>query len=108
MDQDAIRDKVVRLGEGEGHGNQRPRRTYTPALVEETAAHANPVQTASGLIATASGGNVAEARGAGDEGDSWTLSAQATIAMLLASLTCMLWGALRWAVGQHNVPGENR
>ena len=51
--QDAIRDKVV--FEGEGHrergrqGNQRPRRTFTPALIAEPAAQANPAQTVSGL-----------------------------------------------------------
>ena len=114
VDQDAIRDQVVRLEKVKGTENEADLGTKDldgpthQRLLKKTAAQANPVQTASGLIATASSGNVAEARGAGDEGDIWTLSAQATIAMLLASLTCMLWGALRWAVRQHNAPGENR
>ena len=52
--QDAIRDKVARLRkvrgtDNEAHGNQRPRRTDRSALIAETAAQANPVQTASGL-----------------------------------------------------------
>ena len=52
--QDAIRDKVVPLERGEGHRersrhvNQRPRRTDTSALIAESAAQANPVQTAPG------------------------------------------------------------
>ena len=50
-----------------------------------------------GFIATASGGSVAEARVAGDEGVILTLSAQVTIAILLASVTCSLWCALRQA-----------
>ena len=49
--QDAIRDKVVRLRKARGTDNeadmnQRPRRTDTSALLAETAAQANPVQTA--------------------------------------------------------------
>ena len=53
--QDVIRDKVVRFEKGERHrergrhGNQRPRRTDTSALVAETAGQVNPVQTAPGL-----------------------------------------------------------
>ena len=53
--QDAIRDRVVRLRQVKcieneaGMGNQRPRRSDTSALLAETAARANPVQTALGL-----------------------------------------------------------
>ena len=52
--QDATRDKIVRLKKVRGtersrHGNQRPRRTDTSVLIGETAAQANPVQTAPGL-----------------------------------------------------------
>ena len=46
---------------------------------------------------TASGGSAAEAQVAGDEGDFWTFSAQATIATLVASWTCVIWSALRQA-----------
>ena len=53
--QDANRDKVVRLRkvkrhrQRSRHGNQRPRRTDTSALIAETDAQAKPVQTAPGL-----------------------------------------------------------
>ena len=97
--QDAIGDKVVRLKKGEGHrersrhGNQRPRRTDTSALVAETAAQANPVQTAPGLDRDSKRRSVVEARMDGDEGEFWTLS-QVMIAILVALLTCVMWNAL--------------
>ena len=53
--QDAILDKVWRLEKVRGTENEADMgttdldRTYTPALVAETAARTNPVQTASGL-----------------------------------------------------------
>ena len=52
--QDAIRDKVVRLRKVKGIENEadmgtKLRRTDTSALIAETAAQANPVQTALGL-----------------------------------------------------------
>ena len=51
---DAIRDKVVRLKKVKGTDNEADMATKdldgpTPALIAETAAQANPVQTAPGL-----------------------------------------------------------
>ena len=79
------------------HGNQRPRRTYTPAPIAKLPLKPTQCRHLLCLIATASGGSVAEAQVAGDEGDLWTFSAQATIATLVASLTRVLWSALRQA-----------
>ena len=56
-----------------------------------------PTQCRLGMIATASGESVAAAPVAGDEADFWTRAAQVTIATLEASLTCVMWSALRQA-----------
>ena len=48
-----------------------------------------------GLIATASGGSVAEARMDVDEEEFWTFAPQVMIAMMVAFLTCVMWNAGR-------------
>ena len=48
-----------------------------------------------GLIATANGGSVVEAQVDGDEGELWTFSAQVMVAILVASVTCVIRNALR-------------
>ena len=66
------------------HGNQRPRRTDTSALVAEAAGQATQCRRLLGLIATANGGSVVEAQVDGDEGT-----------ILVAFVTCVMWNALR-------------
>ena len=78
------------------HGNQRPRRTDTSAPVAETAAQANPVQTAPGLDCDSK-------RRKRRRGRRWTVtregsgrfSAQVMVAILVASVTCVIFKALR-------------
>ena len=100
--QDAIRDKVVRLQKVKGNENETDMGTKDldgpthQRLLQTLPLKPTQCRRLLGLIATASGGN-GEARAASDEGDIWKLSAQVTIAIPLASLMCMLWGALRTA-----------
>ena len=101
--QDAIRDKVMRLKKVKGTeneadmGTKKPRRTYTRALFAETAAQANPAHTASGLDRDSKRRKRRRSAGCRRRGRRLDVSAQVTIAMLVASLTCVIRGALRQA-----------
>ena len=90
--QDAIRDKVVRLRKVKGTDNEADMGTKdTSALIAETVAQANPV----GLIATANGGSVVEARMGGNEETLGKFSAQVMIVILIALVTWVPMDALR-------------
>ena len=59
-----------------------------------------------GLIATANGGTVVEARMSGDEEEFVKLSAQAMIAILAAFLTRVIWNTLRQNRFSTTAPGR--
>ena len=99
--QDAIRDKVVRLRKVKCTENEADMGTkdldglaHQPMLLKLPL---KPTQSRRllGLIATANGGSVVEARIDGDNEEFWTFSAQTMIAILVAFLTCVMWNALR-------------
>ena len=75
--QEAIRDKVVRLKKVEGTENEADMGTKDldgpthQRLLQKLPLKATQCRRLMGLIATASGGSVAEAQVAGGEGDFW-------------------------------------
>ena len=75
--QEAIRDKVVRLKKVEGTENEADMGTKDldgpthQRLLQKLQLKATQCRRLMGLIATASGGSVAEAQVAGGEGDFW-------------------------------------
>ena len=108
--QDAIRDKVVRLKKVKSTENVADLGTKDldgpthKRLLQKLPLKPTLCRRLLGLIATASGGSVAEAQVAGDDGDFWTFSAQVTIAILVASSDeC---DGERMVV-QHNASSEN-
>ena len=101
--QDAIRDKIVSLRkvkstENEADmGNQDLDGPTRRRFLQKLPLKPTQCRRLLGLIATANGGSVVEGQVDGDEGEFWTCSAQVMIAILVASVTCVMCSALRQA-----------
>ena len=99
--QDAIRDEVVRFSKVRGTENEADMGTKDrdgpthQRLLQKLPLKPSQCRRLPGLIATANGGSVVEARMDGDEEEFWKFSAQVMIAILVAFLTCVMWNALR-------------
>ena len=99
--QDAVRDKVVRLGKVKGTENDADKGTKDldgpthQRVLQKLLLKPTQCRRLLGLIATSNGRSVVEARLDGDKEEFWTFSVQVMIAMLVAFLTCVTWNALR-------------
>ena len=91
--QDAIRDKVVRLRKVKGTDNEADMGTKDldgpthQRLLQKLPLESTQRRQLLGLIATANGGSVVEARMNGDEEEFWMFSAQTMIVILVAFVT---------------------
>ena len=94
--QDAIRDKVVRLRKVKGTDNEADMETKGhQRLLQNLRLKPTQCRRLLGLIATANGGSVVEARMSGNEETLGKFSAQVMIVILVEFLTCVMWNALR-------------
>ena len=111
--QDAIRENVVRLRKANGTENEADTGTKDvdgpthQRLLQKLPLKPTQFRRDLGLIATASGGSVVEARMDGDEEEFWTFSAQVTIAILVASLTCDVERIASGNVVEHGSSGAD-
>ena len=94
--QDAIRHKVVRLRKVKGTDNEADMGTKDldgpthQRLLQKLPLKSTLCRQLLGLIATANGGSVVEARMNGDEEEFWMFSAQTMISILVAFVTWVM------------------